>query len=61
MPIDFCADRWNEIRQTYSQWWAGELDRPLVMIEDLEPPPGIEIPNIFDLGAPADTDSEPAG
>jgi 5-methyltetrahydrofolate--homocysteine methyltransferase len=30
MSIDFTPDRWQEIRQTYRRWWAGELDRPIV-------------------------------
>ena len=30
MPIDFSAQDWSRVKQTYSQWWAGELDRPLL-------------------------------
>lgn len=30
MPIHFSADRWARVREVYRQWWAGELDRPLI-------------------------------
>jgi 5-methyltetrahydrofolate--homocysteine methyltransferase len=45
MPIDFCADRWNKIRQTYSQWWAGKLDRPIIPVLLYGKDPGRPQPN----------------
>ncbi|MEI8195207.1 MAG: hypothetical protein WCI73_04800 [Phycisphaerae bacterium] len=33
MAIDFDARRWEQLRQTYKAWWAGELDRPLMPVE----------------------------
>jgi len=32
MPIDFSAERWDAVRKTYSQWWAGELERPIIPV-----------------------------
>jgi hypothetical protein len=33
----FTEQDWERIRRDWTGWWAGELDRPLVMIETLEP------------------------
>ncbi len=30
MPIDFTPERWQKVKETYRQWWAGELDRPII-------------------------------
>jgi 5-methyltetrahydrofolate--homocysteine methyltransferase len=30
MPIDFSPQRWQRIKETYRQWWAGDLERPLI-------------------------------
>jgi 5-methyltetrahydrofolate--homocysteine methyltransferase len=30
MPIHFTAADWARIRDTYRQWWAGALERPLI-------------------------------
>ena len=30
MPIDFSPQRWQRIKDTYRQWWAGDLERPLI-------------------------------
>lgn len=32
MPIHFSRERFNELRETYRKWWAGELRRPIVPI-----------------------------
>ena len=32
MPIEFEPERWARIRDDYSAWWAGELDRPLIQL-----------------------------
>ena len=45
MSIDFSPDRWDEIRETYSRWWAGTLDRPIVPVELTGRQPGRPEPN----------------
>lgn len=30
MSIQFDAGRWAEVKDNYTKWWAGELDRPLI-------------------------------
>jgi hypothetical protein len=40
MPIDFAPERWEQVRQTYRAWWAGELDRPIIPIELVGRDPG---------------------
>jgi len=40
MPIDFNADRWDRIKETYRQWWSGELERPIIPVELLGRDPG---------------------
>ena len=32
MGIDFSPERWNRVRRVYGQWWAGELERPLIAV-----------------------------
>lgn len=38
MQLHFTPDDWAHIERDWGAWWAGELDRPLVMIEHIEPP-----------------------
>ena len=52
IQLRFKEEDWDRVAGAWRAWWAGELDRPLVMIEDAEPPPGITISNIHDLGCP---------
>ncbi|MCX7045504.1 MAG: hypothetical protein NTX50_08490 [Candidatus Sumerlaeota bacterium] len=33
MPIDFAPSRWDKVKETYRQWWAGQLGRPIIPIE----------------------------
>lgn len=33
MPVDFSAERWERVRESYRLWWAGELDRPIIPVE----------------------------
>ena len=33
MGIDFSPQQWDQVRETYRKWWAGELDRPLVPVQ----------------------------
>ena len=53
VEVSFRQEDWSRVQRAWAAWWAGDLNRPLVMIEDLEPPPGVHISNIFDLGPPA--------
>jgi 5-methyltetrahydrofolate--homocysteine methyltransferase len=57
MPIEvqFRAEDWARVETAWTAWWAGELERPLVMIEHVEPPDGIDINNVIDAGVPAST------
>ena len=32
MPIDFSKNRWDDLLDTYTRWWAGELGRPLLQL-----------------------------
>ncbi|MCA9917740.1 MAG: hypothetical protein KC445_07305 [Anaerolineales bacterium] len=33
MAIDFSSARWQQVKETYRQWWSGELERPIVPIQ----------------------------
>jgi len=55
IKVQFGEEDWARVEGAWTAWWAGELERPLVMIEDLQPPPGIHISELFDLGPPAST------
>ncbi len=51
--LQFTDQDWERIERDWTAWWAGDLDRPLVVIEDAEPPPGITLSNIHNLWYPA--------
>ena len=36
--VHFTPDDWERIERDWSAWWAGELDRPLVMLTREDPP-----------------------
>jgi hypothetical protein len=40
MGIDFDNGRWERVRETFAQWWAGELGRPLFYITRKDRDPG---------------------
>ena len=58
--LHFTERDWERIECDWTAWWAGELDRPLVMIESVEPPAGVVLPDVynftsnFPLDMPAD-------
>ena len=58
--LHFTEQDWERIKRDWTAWWAGDLDRPLVMIENLEPPAGVTLPEAhnftsnFPLDTPAD-------
>jgi hypothetical protein len=51
IKMQFREEDWERVKQAWTAWWAGELERPLVMIEELEPPPGVTFETPW--GAPA--------
>ena len=46
MPIDFNTERWDNVRKTYTQWWAGELERPIVPVMLFGQDPGRPRPDV---------------
>ncbi len=42
--LHFTEQDWERVERDWTAWWAGELDRPLVMIESLEPPSDVILP-----------------
>ena len=53
IDVRFHEKDWARIEAAWTAWWAHELERPMVMIENLEPPPGVHIANNYDLGPSA--------
>jgi 5-methyltetrahydrofolate--homocysteine methyltransferase len=41
IEVQFCEEDWARVEAAWTAWWAGELERPLVMIEgvDAQGPP----------------------
>src|SRR5512143_2242708 len=37
LKLHFPEHGWEAIQQNWSAWWAGELERPLVVLECIEP------------------------
>jgi 5-methyltetrahydrofolate--homocysteine methyltransferase len=55
--LNFTAEDWDRIERDYTAWWAGELERPLVVISGSEPGPELPalqgfIPNYPDGCSP---------
>jgi hypothetical protein len=50
IEVQFHEEDWARVQGAWDAWWAGELERPLLMIEDVEPSAEIDILN---LGPPA--------
>lgn len=53
IDVQFRAEDWARIEKAWTAWWAGELERPLVMIEELAPAAGVSVSDVFDMGVPA--------
>ncbi len=49
IAVHFTSEDWERHRQTWAAWWAGELDRPLVIIEGVEPCPERPLPEVHDF------------
>ncbi len=43
----FTQQDWERIERDWTAWWAGELERPLVVIEDVETPAGTSLPEAY--------------
>ncbi len=62
MSIDFSPERWEKTKANYSAWWAGELDRPLILFTAPGRDPGRPEPPLpqyafaafYDLSVPAE-------
>jgi 5-methyltetrahydrofolate--homocysteine methyltransferase len=46
MTIDFSAERWQRLKETYARWWAGDLERPIVGVELYGRDPGRPKPDV---------------
>jgi 5-methyltetrahydrofolate--homocysteine methyltransferase len=55
IEVQFREEDWARVEDAWTAWWAGELERQLVMIEDVAPPARASISGVFDLGVPAST------
>jgi hypothetical protein len=47
--LHFTEQDWERLERDWTAWWAGELERPMVMIEGLEPPRGATLPDAPDF------------
>jgi 5-methyltetrahydrofolate--homocysteine methyltransferase len=41
IDVRFRQEDWERVEGAWTAWWAGELERPLVMIEEVKPLPGV--------------------
>ncbi len=48
--VRFTPDDWQRIRRDWSAWWAGELDRPMVILTGWDPPAGRTLPEAPGFG-----------
>ncbi len=46
MDLHFTADDWTRIERDWTAWWEGELQRPLVLINDFVPPQDRALPQL---------------
>jgi len=56
IQLHFTDEDWTRVERDWAAWWAGELDRPMVVIEYDEVPPGADLPE-----APAFVTNLPPG
>ena len=47
IQVHFTEEDWERIRRDWTAWWAGELDRPMVVVENWEPPPDAFLPAYY--------------
>lgn len=48
--IRFSDARWQQVERDWNAWWAGELERPLVVMEKTDPIPGTELSQLTRWG-----------
>ncbi len=46
MEVHFTEEDWERVTRDWSAWWAGELDRPMVMIQGRQVPPDTTFPDV---------------
>jgi len=46
LAVDFPPERWDKVRETFRKFWAGELDRPLVLAQCRGRDPGRPMPEV---------------
>lgn len=49
IQLHFTEEDWERFQQNWVLWWEGELERPLVMIEGIEVPPGVSLPEVHEF------------
>lgn len=60
LSIRFTEEDWQRIERDWTAWWAGELDRPLVVLESTDPAERERLPTVhnfmsnYPLDMPAD-------
>ena len=60
IKLHFTEQDWERITRDWTLWWAGELERPLVMIEGIHTPLEVDLPEAheytsnFPMDMPAD-------
>ena len=59
MKFGFDSGDWVSHKSNWEAWWKGELDRPLVVLERLEPPAGKSFPKGKNLPVFSDFDDSP--
>jgi len=57
--IQFKDSDWLRIKNDWQSWWDGKLDRPMVVLERLEPPKGITFPKGKNIPTFSDFDDSP--
>lgn len=55
--VRFTEDDWKRIETDWTAWWKGDLDRPMVVLETIDPVPGADWSQLpkWGLDTPVDT------
>jgi len=59
MRMRFTEDDWQRIERDWTAWWAGELDRPLVVMEGIDPAYREKLPAVHNFMANYPLDMSP--
>ena len=51
IELHFTDQDWERVKRDWAAWWAGDLDRPLVVIESLEPPADVTLPAAYEFAS----------